>query len=85
MHPQGVATLVPTLRDLREMPLPLPRMERVTLQFQTPQDLTNFRKSVIDKPIQTDIHNLTLTCDCSLTDIALAMNSFGAKVIETND
>ncbi|MDB5253397.1 MAG: hypothetical protein JWP27_2566 [Flaviaesturariibacter sp.] len=62
--------------------LPLSFMERVTLQFQTPQDLTNFRKSVLGKPIETDIHNLTLTCECSPTDIALAMNSFGARVIE---
>ena len=57
-------------------------MELVTLQFQTPQDLTNFRKSVIHKENKIDIANLRLTCQCTAEDLALAMNSFGAKVLK---
>ncbi|MDB5197397.1 MAG: hypothetical protein JWP88_1768 [Flaviaesturariibacter sp.] len=56
--------------------------EKVTLQFQTPQDLTNFRKSLDARQVRTDIPNLRLTCECTKNDLALAMNSFGAKVIE---
>lgn len=56
-------------------------MEIVTLQFQTPQDLTAFRKSMNEGVIKVDIHNLTLLCDCSKVDIARAMNN-GAIVIE---
>jgi hypothetical protein len=57
-------------------------MVTVTLQFQTPQHLTNFRKSVLTKSIKTDIVNLTLTCNFSSSDIALATTSFEAKVIK---
>ena len=57
-------------------------MITVTLQFQTPQHLTNFRKSVLTKSIKTDIMNLTLTCNFSPTDIALATKSFEAKIIK---
>ena len=54
----------------------------VTLQFQTPQDLTAFRQAVVARNVKTDIANLRLSCECSQDDIALAMNSFGAKVVE---
>ena len=57
-------------------------MEFVTLQFQTPQDLTNFRKAVIHKPNKIDIPNLRLTCECDKHNVALAMNNYGARVIE---
>jgi hypothetical protein len=57
-------------------------MELVILQFQTPHDLTGFRKAVAAKKLTTDIANRRITCDCSKEDIALAMNTFGAKVIE---
>jgi hypothetical protein len=56
-------------------------MEKVKLQFQTPQDLTHFRKSVKDGILEIDIANLTLICDCTKIDIARAMNN-GATVIE---
>ena len=55
--------------------------ELVTLQFQTPQDMTNFRKSIQHEITKVDIANLRLSC-CTKEDIALAMNSFGAKVVE---
>lgn len=57
-------------------------METITLQFQTPQDLTNFRKSVNHKTNKIDILNLRLTCQYTPEDVALAINSFGAKVVE---
>ena len=56
--------------------------ELVTLQFQTPHDLTTFRQAVKARNLKTDIANLRLTCECTKQDIALAMNSYGAKVIE---
>jgi hypothetical protein len=56
----------------------------VTLQFQTPQDLTNFRKAVTHKPNKIDIANLRLVCECDKHNVALAMNNYGAVVIEEN-
>jgi hypothetical protein len=56
-------------------------MEIVKLQFQTPQDLTHFRKSVQEGILEIDIANLTLVCDCTKIDIARAMNN-GATVVE---
>jgi hypothetical protein len=56
-------------------------MEKVKLQFQTPQDLTQFRKTVQEGILEVDIANLTLVCDCTKIDIARAMNN-GAVVVE---
>ena len=52
----------------------------ITLQFQTPQQLAAFRKTVA-KHVKTDIVNLILICDCSETDLELAIKNFGATVI----
>jgi hypothetical protein len=58
-------------------------METITLQFQTPQDLSGFRKVAKIKVTEVSIRELTVVCDCENTDIALAMNSFGAVVIKS--
>jgi hypothetical protein len=58
-------------------------MDIITLQFQTPQDLTGFRKMVEGKLLGVNVKELTITCHCSLPDIAHAMNYYGAKVIES--
>lgn len=55
-------------------------MEKVTLQFQTPQDLSSFRK-LIEDPCATIIKDLILVCNLTNLEIARAMNSFGAMVI----
>jgi hypothetical protein len=56
-------------------------MEEVKLQFQTPHDLSAYRKT-ISTVIKTNIADLQITCKCTKDDIALAMNNFGATVIE---
>jgi hypothetical protein len=55
-------------------------MEKVSLHFQTPQDLTNFRLSVEMHVISTDVANLVIYCECSREVIARAMTEFGAVV-----
>ena len=61
-------------------------MQMVTLQFQTPQDLTGFRTVLTpDTIFKVNVSELTLTCSCSEKDIAKAMNHFGAKVIKLPD
>ena len=56
-------------------------MEKIALQFQTPQDLSSFRK-LIEDPCATIIKDLILVCNLTNLEIAKAMNSFGAMVIE---
>ena len=58
-------------------------MELITLQFQTPQDLSGFRKMIDKKIVEINIKELIITCHCDLPDVANAMNYFGAKVIPT--
>ena len=58
-------------------------MELVKIQFQTPQDLTGFRKVVKSKIDQTNIADLYIVCQCSKEEIAIAMNHFGGRVIGT--
>jgi hypothetical protein len=55
-------------------------MERVILQFQTPQDLIGFRKQAGAVIIKSDVTNLILHCDCTKEVIAIAINEFGAVV-----
>jgi hypothetical protein len=57
-------------------------MDTITLQFQTPQDLSGFRKMAGSKVTQVSIKDLTLTCSCSMKDIAHAINVFGAVAID---
>jgi hypothetical protein len=59
-------------------------MERVTLQFQTPQDLSNFRKAACEIK-EVNIRELTMVCECTKKEIARAMNYYGALVIEEHD
>ena len=56
--------------------------ELITLQFQTLQDLNLFKQAVDARNLVTDVANLQLICKCSKENIALAMNSFGAKLVE---
>lgn len=56
-------------------------MEKVSLQFQTPQDLSNFRKFVKVGITDFNIANLQLTCEGEKEIIAMAITSYGAKII----
>jgi hypothetical protein len=58
-------------------------MEKLKLQFQTPQDFQGFRKMVPDSIVSVNIAELTITCTCTKEEIAYAMGRFDAKVIET--
>jgi hypothetical protein len=60
-------------------------MEKVTLQFQTPQNLTGFRKLLSgDAKFTVDVANLTITCSCSQLDIEKAIKNFGAVIIHNH-
>ncbi|RYY97640.1 MAG: hypothetical protein EOO11_10325 [Chitinophagaceae bacterium] len=54
---------------------------KVTLQFQTPQDFSRFRSLVSGQVTTIDIGDLTITCTCTDELIAHAMNQFGGRVI----
>ncbi|RYZ26708.1 MAG: hypothetical protein EOP49_43115 [Sphingobacteriales bacterium] len=55
-------------------------MEKVILQFQTPQDFQSFRKMAGESIISVSIVELSIICNCALVDIASAINQFGAVV-----
>jgi hypothetical protein len=55
-------------------------MNLVRLEFQTPQDFQNFRKTVADNVQEISISNLSIICDCTMNDIEKAINQFGATV-----
>lgn len=55
-------------------------MEKVFIQFQTPQDLSNFRKQAKDKIFKTEISDLVLHCECDKELIAIAITKYGAIV-----
>ncbi|HYH14758.1 MAG TPA: hypothetical protein VD794_06055 [Flavisolibacter sp.] len=57
-------------------------MQTIILQFQTPQDLSGFRKMAADYITDVSILHLTIRCKCNLPEIALAMNYYGAKVLD---
>jgi Chloramphenicol O-acetyltransferase len=57
-------------------------MELVKIQFQTPQDLTGFRKVVKTQILEFNIAQLFIICQCSKEQIAIAMNYFGGKIVE---
>lgn len=59
-------------------------METVTLPFQTPYDLSSFRKRAADNIVEVPIKDLTLICNCKMPYIVQAMNYFGAKVLNIN-
>lgn len=52
------------------------------LQFQTPQDLSAFRKFAKDGISDLNIVELQLTCDCAKEIIAQAITAYGAIVIK---
>jgi hypothetical protein len=57
-------------------------MEKVKLQFQTPQDLANFRNFAGIKIVKTEVVNLVLHCECDKELIAVAITKFGAMVTD---
>ncbi len=57
-------------------------METIILQFTTPQDLSKFRKVVKDRVIETNVKELTLTCQCTPEELAVARKYHEARVIQ---
>lgn len=57
-------------------------MDKVILQFQTPQDLSAFRKFAKDGVSDVNIAELQLTCNCSKEIIGQAITAYGATVIK---
>lgn len=57
-------------------------MGSVKLQFQTPQQFSQFRNSVPDCITESDIANLTITYTCNDEEIARAIRTLGATVVE---
>lgn len=55
-------------------------MERVVIQFQTPQDLAIFRTYAKEQIIKTNVADLSVLCDCSREAIAIAITKYGATV-----
>jgi hypothetical protein len=55
-------------------------MEIISLQFQTPQALTSFRKLANIKVIRTDVTELVIYCECTPENMELAMKHYGAVV-----
>jgi hypothetical protein len=61
------------------------RMQQITLQFETPQDLAGFRKLVQTSSFEINIRELTMICDCTPSEIAIALKTYGAKVIQNKE
>ena len=59
-------------------------MHLVTFQFQTPQDLSSFRKKVEGSTFEINIRELTLLCRCSKEHLDLAITNFRATVLKTH-
>ncbi|MCW3073892.1 MAG: hypothetical protein JWP69_961 [Flaviaesturariibacter sp.] len=57
-------------------------MPTITLQFQTPQDLSGFKNNLELNGYTINIRELTLTCSCCPEQIELATYHFGAKVLK---
>lgn len=57
-------------------------MEQVTLQFPTPQGLVAFRQLLGNAKYQISIVDLTIVCMCTKKEMELAVNTYGAKVIQ---
>jgi hypothetical protein len=53
-----------------------------TLQFQTPQTLSNFKKKVNVPGLTMNLRELTLTGEFTGAQVALAVNNFGASVVK---
>jgi hypothetical protein len=60
-------------------------MKKVSLQFQTPHEFSEFRNSVPDCITESDIANLIITYTCNESEIARAILTRGATVIERED
>ena len=57
-------------------------MEKVALQFQTPQDLYNFRRSCTGTILKVDFANLVVYCECSKIDVSNAITRYGAVMTD---
>ena len=58
-------------------------MKKVTLLFPTIEELLLFKETTHSSYIVTVEEEKKLICECSETDIRLAINMFNARVIES--
>jgi hypothetical protein len=58
-------------------------MELVTLQFDTPQHFSAFRKILSDTSFEMSVVNLTISSKFTKDEIELAITKYGAKVADT--
>ena len=54
----------------------------ITLQFPNHKILWSFAKTHVSSNLGINTINMTLTCNCCDSDIALAIKDFEAKVVE---
>jgi len=55
--------------------------KKIVLQFPNLQILWNFAQTLRSSSLEINTNNKTLTCACSDTDIALAIEKFRATVV----
>jgi len=58
-------------------------MKKVTLLFPSKNALLLFQKSTHANYIAVDEEKNTLICECSQTDIRLAVKDYNAKIVES--
>lgn len=54
----------------------------VTLKFTSANRLWQFKQAIKADQVNIDLKNCTLTCTCSTEDIKLAVEQYGAIVLE---
>lgn len=59
-------------------------MQKNTLVFLSLKDLWDFRQEIYATDMEINTKNKTITCDCSPEHIALALQKYHAKIVETN-
>jgi hypothetical protein len=55
----------------------------ITLQFETPQDFSRFKKKGGGEILETNIRELTITLKCTEELPAIAIKNMNAKVIKS--
>jgi hypothetical protein len=58
-------------------------VEIITLQFQTPQEFSRFKKKVTTEIIEYNIRDLTITLRCTEEIHASAIKNMNAKIIKS--
>lgn len=54
--------------------------KNVTLQFTSLIKLWDFRRAINAHVFEMNLHNSTITCECTEEQVQLALNQYGAKI-----